>query len=596
MFDFPQYVPLPKTSRSADPLGLQSSNMARYRSVFSGMNNGVRYIRVYSAICWMVKQVWLSLPEDSDDDEVKAAFEAGLPKIQLLLVWGNKRWGTSLPGTDRKWPEETDDGMLTYAERPTAAAYEAQEDEDGDAKNGTTLLASDWYLPSATWGFGFLDRHERLDSAFRLTAGGERLADAYQALLDDLVARAKLKRAQVEWLRSRQELTINAAGVEQLREVLRLDAPTRLEQERFVAQFYPLDPDAGFPALFSARCRALTLALRAIAVEEEAATMPGQFVPVERIRHTMARGRATNGKKLVLEDLGDTPCTWQNLQVRQYMKLALETLFRASQHEIHHAVVKGYSVDSAGHRTARPRDIESIAARVGALAQASPTWVGHQTVGQRLAAIDDERGDAPSLYCAGATNPRLDIDGKFAELERLRRFTTTTGNVREAVGGALFALLWCASEARLMACDSLDGDRLTLQELREFTVAHANDSVEAYVATLVRDYVINQHFEVVRDRTEDDINARKPPKDRNRIVVGDEGLELNLSGSEVLSTVPVLSDTLLHALYLSAQAGLITQERDKDAFKLTTLGRRRAMQPVTLGDRTAAFNAAPVAA
>ena len=44
-----------------DPLGLAPTNERLYNSAFPGFNNYVRHIRVYSAICWMTRQVALAL-------------------------------------------------------------------------------------------------------------------------------------------------------------------------------------------------------------------------------------------------------------------------------------------------------------------------------------------------------------------------------------------------------------------------------------------------------------------------------------------------------------------------------------------------------
>lgn len=92
MLDYPQYVPRPEGARGPDPLGMQSTIMGLYRKVLPGLNNRARYIRVYSAICWMVSQIWDTLDDDASDEAIQAAFDAGIPKIQLLLVWGNTRW------------------------------------------------------------------------------------------------------------------------------------------------------------------------------------------------------------------------------------------------------------------------------------------------------------------------------------------------------------------------------------------------------------------------------------------------------------------------------------------------------------------------
>lgn len=58
MFDRPIFTePLAFEIAGDDPLGLAPTNERLYMAVFPGVNNVVRYIRVYSAICWSVRQI-----------------------------------------------------------------------------------------------------------------------------------------------------------------------------------------------------------------------------------------------------------------------------------------------------------------------------------------------------------------------------------------------------------------------------------------------------------------------------------------------------------------------------------------------------------
>ncbi|AJG25008.1 hypothetical protein [Cupriavidus basilensis] len=579
MFDTPHYVPFPVASQSPDPLGLATANTSLYRQVFPGINNRARYIRVYSALCWMVEQIWNTLSDDSTDEDIKAAFESGLQKIQLLLVWGNtRRKVPTLPGSQRVWPADDEPGTLSFAGMPTKAAYKLlAEDEDSETKDGATLLAPDEYAPSATNGLGFLIRDEHLEGVYRTSEAGAVLAAAFEGHLVATLPQA------LSWLRDPHKVEASASKVDELYEVLRLDAPTKVEQSAFAAQYFPgsLGPLTSRETV--QRYLGLTLALRAIAAEQSITPAQNRFIDVDHIRHAMARGLASDGTSLTTSDLVETRRLWQSLQVRQYLKLALETLFRVCEHQIRHAVTKNYALDETGNRVWASRDIGDIAQKVGELAKSNFPGQQGVSIEELLTTNFPAKGQIPSLYVAGASSTDLDIRSNLAELKRLSTFTQSSGKEGLAAGGALYALLWCAVEAHYLPAESLDehGDRLSFALLKVLTDEFSKASPAEFVATIARDYVINLHFDVVRERTEDDINARKTPKDRYRILVGDYGLEPGLNRREALSKPFVLEDVLLHALYFMTQIGLLLQkEKGRKEFRLTAEGERRAAQHV----------------
>lgn len=578
MFDHPHFVPAQKFSRGPDPLGLQSSNMARYQSVFPGINNRARYIRVYSAICWMVRLIWENLPEDANDDQIQATFDFGLQKIQLLLIWENTRAEMpTLAGTDRQWPEEGVVKALTYRCMPTnEVAKKLYADEDAEIGAGATLLAPAEYRPSITRGFGFLERWTGYDDVFDYTDEAVSLATAYEDHLQKLVADGKLKPTQLKWLKSLEENTISSSKLDALWEALRLDKPTRGETNVFIRSFFPSIEDAPLPTSdVIARCRGLTLALRALELEEKAISAEQVFVPADSVRHTMARGHSTMGEFVTSDDLGDTPLIWKNLQVRQLLKLALETLLRVTEYTIHHTIASGYELDDEGRRVGASRSIDAIAMQVGELAAAQLEPHEHRSIEWFMSAIERERGTHKCLYSAGIEVAHLDIRRNLRELRKAAQFTTTKGNAGSAAGKAFYALLWCAVESAHMPLDWRNGDRPSLSDIREISLRSKALAPTEYVALIVRDHVIAQLFDVARERTETELARGSAAVDRNRIVMGDGGLELNLASTRALSDVSVLDDSLLHALYFLTQAGFVRQN-DKGDFQLTPAGRRRA--------------------
>ncbi|KWH44381.1 hypothetical protein [Burkholderia stagnalis] len=585
MFSHPQYVSRPETSRGRDPLGLQSTVMALYRQVYPGLNNRARYIRVYSAICWMVQQTWDYLGDEPSEDDIQDAFDAGMPKIQLMLVWANARARVrALPGLTRHWPEDGVAGNLTYREMPTPAGNYANDaesedidDDEAGGSDGTTFLGPDEYGPSITNGLQFVERWPGYRNVLELTEGGEALAEAFEKLLTRKYPKA------VEWFRDPYSASITSGELDALWEVLRLDKPTAAEQQAFAAQLYPELPAARLAEDFRQRRDGLTLALRAIAAEEDANEVPGGYVDVERIRHTMARGFATNGAALDLTDLERTQRAWKSLQIRKYLKVALETLFRSCEARIHHAMVKSFSRDASGKPVVVSRTLEAIAQQVGELAQ-SCLRTAAPTVADLLNVFIAAQGAAPSLYFAALDQPDLDLYRNMKGMERDARFQLSSdadSSEGDAVASALGALLWCAVEAKHVPEESLveDGDRLPLTILQELVERFRYAPPCEFVAEVVNNHVLNLHFAVVCERCNEDYDAGRAVKDRYRILVGDEGLERNQAGGQLLTSAEEMRDILLHALYLLSQSGFVTQHPDRWlSFRLTDAGWERAMR------------------
>lgn len=580
MLDYPQYVPLPEGARGPDPLGMQSTIMGLYRKVFPGLNNRARYIRVYSAICWMVSQIWESLGDDASDDETQAAFNAGMPKIQLLLVWGNTRWNVrGMPGSTRKWPANNDAGKLTYGALHTrnmsVAPYKNEDDEeeehDAAGPDGTTFLGPDEYAPSITGGLQFLNRCPGYHQVFELTEAGEALAAAFEQLLSEQSPR------KATWLRDPYKLSIKASGVDALWDVLRLDKTTREERRAFSLQLFPEGPTSALSSDFALRRNGIMLALRALVAEEQ--STPGQYIDVARIRHAMARGIGSNAKALNLKGLEATHLVWKSLQIRKYLKVAMEALFRSCEVRIHHAISRSFQIDGSGERRHIKRDIDSIARTVAELGSRSLLGENAGTVGGLIEAIEERRKDAPDLYCAGLKDPVIDLAGNLAYLVKKSRFRLSDEPESDAIGSALFAILWCAAQASYLPSNCLveDGDRLSLDELQVLVQRCKHDSPEDFLAAFVSEHVINLHFDVARERCEEDYFARRPVKERYRILMGDDGLERNLARGRNLTRAVEMQDILLHMLYLLTQAGLLTEHGTRSRhFRLTAAGRARA--------------------
>ncbi|KEZ00846.1 hypothetical protein GQ57_38480 [Burkholderia sp. MSh2] len=541
----------------------------------------------------MVQQIWGVLGQDATEDEIQDAFDTGMPKIQLLLVWANARAEVpALPGSTRRWPAEGTSANLTFREMPTpSATYPSDSDsEDIDdeptGSDGTTFLGPDEYAPSITNGLRLIERWSGYNNVFELTEAGETLANAFKEMV------AGQDPQQVEWLRNLDAITIDADGVDALWKILRLDKPTAAERKAFAAQFFPEKPAFALESNFRHRRDGLTLALRALAAEESASGMPGTYIPVGQIRHTMARGFATDGTPLDLTDLAETQRAWQSLQIRKYLKVALEILFRSCEVRTHHAMVKSFARDENGKRIAVPRTIDAIARTVGELAEEHLTFqVG--TVGDLLDAFKAAQGTASSLYLAGLQQSVLDLQENMRLMVSKSHFPLSASkdsSEGDAVASALCALLWCAVETPNLPVASREesGDRLTLPVLQDLVERFKHSRPAEFVAEVASNHVLNLHLTVVGERCIEDFEANRPVKDRYRILAGDEGLERNQLGGARLSTAEEMRDILLHALFLLAQAGFVTQHPSQpQSFRITAVGRRRAATDLAALDASA---------
>ncbi len=85
-------LPPETKSQGGDPLGLEAPNLRLMGSVLSGMNNTVRYVRVYALLCWACWQasqhceaagIAVGAPES------QPLFRNMLEKVQLVITWAH---------------------------------------------------------------------------------------------------------------------------------------------------------------------------------------------------------------------------------------------------------------------------------------------------------------------------------------------------------------------------------------------------------------------------------------------------------------------------------------------------------------------------
>lgn len=530
-----------------DPLGLAPTNEKLYNSALPGFNNYVRYIRVYAALCWTVKQVESAMRRGQARSHKEAAqlLKGALEKTELALVWFNKG-APQLAGTKRDFPA---------TDRPVELKFKTFSTSEASLFEAVT------YRPSLT-SLGFLEA--RSSGTYACLPAGDRLAQAYE----DLVRQAP----GGQWLRTLSDVRAGASRIAGLAEVLRLDEPSAQEQEAFLAQFFPRNLPQQAPSGAQARFLTLRLLFLAIAAESGAKRRSGQpdRVTIEEARACMARGEATDGAPVALREHATVQAWWAVLQLRQLQRIAQEAIYCVVERWIGAA-------ESAG----RPQPLAECVEELGeACAKVLATWE-LDSVGKTIEYLEGLRGGSATLYQAAARFRGSEEDGNEAcVFEQIASLQDTASLEIDddgclALAHAYFALVFCALEARHLQANpealstlKADGDACSLLRLCATVDRYRAASAVDLFRFWLKDWVILRHFHVVATRS-----LRMDGKNRFRFIVGDEGLERFDKGAR-LPRPGMSEDKLAHAIYLCTQAGLLS-ERD-GGYKLTAKGRAHA--------------------
>lgn len=546
MRDVPAYAEAVQSGVvGGDPLGLAPTNERLYNSALPGINNYVRYIRVYSAICWMTKQVSAALEkgEANTNDEAKRLFAAAIQKIELALVWVNRE-EPDIAGKRRKFPKHNEPIELSFE---TFGVSEA------------SLFAAVTYKPSLTNGLRFLKPRD--GNTYGCLPYGEALADAFDEIAKEL--------PDYLWLKAPNQLTATREKIASLAPALDVNKPSPAERAAFIKSFFPcvLGEDARNDD--RARWLTLNLMLRAVDAVCRAKVAAGKVpnATVDEIRACMARGRASNGLCVVNEDLRRVQAWWAVLQVRQLQRLCLEALYCVAERWISDRETDGKS--------------HSLEDCVRQLSMAGLGFIDNavvDSVSQLEALFHAKQGDYPTLYEASAYEnaeeaSEMDV---FTHIDRLKDSSTLRIDDEGAciaVANAYIGLVFCAVETANLARnpDALqaleaDGDTCSLLRLADLVNRLRADSSEYFIGHLVKDWVLLRHFEVVASRS-----VAFDGKNRFRFIVGDYGLERFIK-SPTLPLPALAEDKLKHALLLCKQANLLSGSSE---YELTKEGRNR---------------------
>ncbi|MGF6596129.1 hypothetical protein P3T23_000836 [Paraburkholderia sp. GAS448] len=564
MLTAPHYTQLVDDTDAADPLGTGALIEAFYRSVFPGINNVVEFVRIYSAICWMIRRIE-DTARSTPNPDIPALSKAGLEKIQLLLTWYNRMKDVrGLAGRNRRFPADNSRVTLSFEKIPSERVAKLLEaDPTAEvADPGAHYLTPVQYRPSLEGGLAFIRGSRAERGTYILTDAGEKLADAY----DTAIAGSKW----YDWLANLNKVTTCRDEVAEMGDLLDVRTPSQQERQVFARAYYPEVSEDITGAKVQYRCNGIALVLRALEAEQSSPSEPGlqRGIEVDAIRYTMARGATLQGVPVNLEGLDEVHGWWMNVQLKELSRLALDSLSRNVASWIHDAVVDE-----------RPRrDIVACAEGLGERMERSLPEEHRTRASSYVAHLDKLRGTAKTFYEAGLKVPELRVEEVLGRLLRVCNFGQRTPQEDEALVEAYKALVYCAVEARQLLSNPYvlqtvpPVDRLSFEALRGVLERFEDERPAAFLAHIVQFYVVLLHFTVARDRT---IQARDG---RNRFVftIGENGLErVTAKGAIPEVDLGLARFRLRQALLLLAQCEFVETTDEGKTFGLTGGGRKR---------------------
>lgn len=558
MFDKPIFsLPLDSKIAGDDPLGLAPTNERLYGAVFPGINNVVRYIRVYSALCWISQRVdrYLKLHGATlSNKEVKNLFDQASQKMELLIGWTNQHKGyRAVAGALRNFPTDN---------KPVKLIFESF----GNSR--VSLLDAVAYRPSITNGLRFLE--QRTNATFGCTPAGELLANAFNSHIESST--------HYEWIANILKLNISRSDVLEIEPFLDLGIPSHSEQSAFLQQFFPNLGEGRLDDFTQNRWLSIHLVLQSIHADTIYKQSIGKagWTTEDEIRIAMARGRTPDGTLLNLSGLETVQAWWAILQLRQLQRLALDTLF---------AMVERFldSKTIAQETTS----IDKCAQQLGDLLTPELISEYELNVVSLFNTFHESRGACDSLYataCSESDDPDEFFD-LFHHIQELRSGSLNIGDPEDndALASAYIALIFCAAETDNLlnlqkTKDALETDRdsCSLLSLLALVKQMGNTTPSAFLSYVLKHWVILRHFQIVADRS-----RQNDGKNRFRFMVGDNGLE-RFDPAAGMSQPAFSQDRLQHILILSEQSGLL--ESKEGGYRLTKLGANRMAE---LGNNTA---------
>jgi hypothetical protein len=529
--------PLGLTRGQGDPLDLASTNERLYNTVFPGFNNVVRYIGVYSAMCWMASGVQEHLESadglskvEAEDLQVRA-----MDKMELALLWASGA-EAKLAGKTRTFARGPDVQRLTMEQWDMAAR----------------LMSATQYLPSLTNGLKFMD------DQWICTDRGRMLAQAFEAKLGSPQAH--------QWLRDVTCLEAREIQMRRARAALSvLEPPSTLERESFLASFFPDNPrETGEirDTRDKQRWESLHLVLNALGKLEEGRDAND----AQAIRAAMTSGMTPSGRLVIRPGLERSQALWAVLQLRVLQRLALETIL---------AFVIGWvqAHDRAGRRP------EDCADEIGELARSSFAEVGLITVADLRARIARAQGGHVSLALA-ATATGENAGDIFFYMRSLQQLNVASWHAAQGewLRLAVASLAVCAVETENLrqqppyaeVLETIAGERTSLTALQSSFERFQDRELSAWVRELVGVWAFSRYEEVASQRA-----VLQGGKLRFDFTQGDSGLEIGPVRNHPFKAVRQ-ADKLDTALILLQQCELVAS--GERGWRLTPAGNRRVRQ------------------
>ncbi|UGQ46385.1 hypothetical protein [Massilia endophytica] len=509
-FEFagPTFNAVVSSAQAGDFLGMGAVGERLYGRVFPGLNNTVRHIRAYSALCWAVDHAVRQASSDGEKvnvAELASATTILLDKVQLLLTW-------------QAWREQ--EKMV-----PGLSAFKDDRDKRDLTLDGwgvkTTFMNPLYYLPGLVNGIGLLGRGiKEAKGTFSCTPAGTLLAKAFAKELESL------EPAVLRWLKSTDDITCTRKRLSSLSEVISLRKPSKSEKTNFLHLYLDgsVDLDGSSDPTRTHRIKnarkrkqSIVLALRALEAIEAGQGKTRDFVPVESIRQVMAAGYAPERVRVDLNGVEESWREWYVLQIRQLQRLGMEALLGL----VERVILRKEQAKEPTFKADICRELQILICETEA-----PGIALGATIGSDLEWYRREQKSFPSLQAAGICRARhKEFLNTGAMKDYLRGFPivlqpndiegtferwATTGQF------AINALTYCAIEIenlRALVHDekkardhvesllAFDDDKLCLAQLAALVNEYRDRPLGDFVFVVISRYVIEQHLSTAGART-----------------------------------------------------------------------------------------------
>ncbi len=499
-----------------DFLGLRQTNLDMMAEMIPSLNNVTNYIRPFALLSWLFwkfpqlcRDAGMDAPSRKDIDQFRE-------KIEVLFSWGASLHETSgrIPGTGATPPPSLPDGTVEL----TFAAWKR-------ITSSTSLIAALWYGPAskAVTGLGFLAPIPGRTGFFRVTASGQRLAEAFDEIVREDADRYATILATLDETKATKQDAIA------LWQIWAPETVSSAESEVFSTSLYSEDDVGNDSRLIGKRSTTLALVMHHLNCSSSA-------LSTSDIRQGMALSSLPNGDLyLPPEHLIKARDSWLTLQMRQLQRLSMECLL---------SWCEGQILDAHGN------DTDRMASRFAESWHSSDHELGEQnSVSAVLASLEEkisnDGGFLEAVRASSVPNP-FDLMSKIQEKLRLVD--------HDMAVSAFMGLLLCAAFANTPNQNermlSLGGaPRLSLHSLRRRLLSLRDTPIEGAFKYIIEALVISQHFSTA-------VNRFDGQSQRLRLTIEENGLSALVSRPW---RPTVTEDRLATLLSLSAQAGILVQ-------------------------------------